>query len=318
MSKYLTYSEAKQVVHTLGLRSHAEWNEYIQCRYPKPMYVNRAGNSISYRPLNIPYEPRKHYTKTNEWISFPDFLGYKPKSETKYWDYQTAKDYAQKHNIKSEIQWYAHHKRYKLKRVPKKVAIHFRKTGDWISWAHFLNHNIVHSTEKANIYLPAIQARKYIHALNLSNKTQYRKWWEDNRPYFLPRSIDVIYGRTGQFSSFDDFLGIGIYSRMQLITVDISVLYIAKIPNTPSNVYEIAIEPKGEIEVITKAKKQQFYLTKIYEYDVNESKQLHQIMRQNCTNWWEGESTHYVVQNIHQLIYELNMIFNRIAPNSLI
>ena len=310
MSKYLTYNDAKQVIHTLKLRSHAEWDAYIKCKCPNPMYVNRSGNIIPYRPDNIPYEPRKYYTKTNEWVSFPDFLGYKSRSEIKYWDYNTTKVYAQKHNIKSEVQWYAHHKRYKLKRVPRKVAIHFKKTGDWISWADFLNHNIVHSTEKVNMYLPAIQARKYIHALNLPNKSQYYKWWENNTPYFLPRGIDIIYGRTGQFSSFDDFLGISTYSRMQLITIDISVLYIAKIPNTPNNIYEIAIEPKGEIEVISKAKNKQFHLIKIYEYDSNEYQQLNQIMKRNCTNWWEGESTHYIVQNIQQLIYELNMIFN--------
>ena len=309
MSKYLSYDDAKLVVKALGLKSHSDWDTYIKCKYPNPMYVNRAGLSVPYRPINIPYEPRKYYTHINEWISFPDFLGYKSRSEIKYWDYETTKIYAQKHNIKSEVQWYTHHKRYNLKRVPRKVAIYFRRTGDWISWADFLNHNIVHSTEKVNIYLPAMQARKYLHALNLSNKTQYQKWWEENKPFFLPRGIDIVYGRTGQFSSFEDFLGIGLLSRMQLITIDISVLYIARIPNTPNNIFEIAIEPKGEIEVMSKARNKDIYLTKVYEYDSNESQQLHQIIRNNCTHWWEGESVHYVVQNIHQLIYELNLIF---------
>jgi len=309
MNKYLTYNDAKQVVKALNLKSHKDWENYVKCRAPNPLFVNQLGVSLPQRPNNIPYEPHRFYTKTNEWISFPDFLGYKAKSEIKYWSYEKSKEYAQKWNIKSEVQWYNHHKKHKLKSIPKKVSNHFKITNEWISWSDFLNHNILHSTEKTKLYLPATQARKYIHALNLPNKQQYNNWWNENKPYFLPRGIDVIYGRTGQFSSFDDFLGISTYSRMQTLVIDISVLYVARIPNTPNNVFEIAVEPKGEIEVINNKR---YILTKLYEYDVNNSIQVKHIINTHCTNWWDGDANQYVVQNIHQLLYELNMILNMI------
>ena len=41
-------------------------------------------------PSNIPRGPKKKYEKTNEWIDWPDFLGYErkkaPRKGTRVWD----------------------------------------------------------------------------------------------------------------------------------------------------------------------------------------------------------------------------------------
>ena len=307
MNKYLTYEEAKAFVKSLGLVSFSDWVKYTQHKEFDYPFINRAGISLPKRPPNIPYEPHKFYTKTNEWISWADFLNY---STTKtYWTYQQAKEYAQHHHIKSERQWYAHHKQHQLNSIPKKISSYFKRTGEWISWPDFLDHHTLHSTEKHNLYLTALQAKKYIHSLNLKNITQYRKWWSKHKPYFLPRCIDVIYRRTNDFTSFNDFLGQDSLSRIEVITQDISVLYVAKIPSAPDNVYEVAINKKGHIDVTTKAQIQKYQVIKIYQYDETNFFDFQQIMNRYCSPWWQGGNNQYAVHNINQLIYELNMLF---------
>ncbi|MFL6425502.1 MAG: hypothetical protein ACJ71R_18190 [Nitrososphaeraceae archaeon] len=57
--KYRPFSNAKQYVQTLGLKSNDEWREY--CKTGK-------------KPSDIPTNPDKVYE--NEWIGWGDWLGY--------------------------------------------------------------------------------------------------------------------------------------------------------------------------------------------------------------------------------------------------
>ena len=61
--RFLPYSEAKRVMHTLNLRSSTEWREFC-----------RAGK----RPDNIPALPHRDYP---DFVSWADFLGYEKKKE---------------------------------------------------------------------------------------------------------------------------------------------------------------------------------------------------------------------------------------------
>jgi len=57
---FLPYNEAKKIIHSVGLKTNAEWKKY----------------SLSdKKPINIPAGPQDYYKKRNEWISWGDFLG---------------------------------------------------------------------------------------------------------------------------------------------------------------------------------------------------------------------------------------------------
>ena len=56
---FLPFVEAKNYIHRLKLKNAKEWREY----------------SINKRPTSIPSNPKEYYSKTNEWISWMDWLG---------------------------------------------------------------------------------------------------------------------------------------------------------------------------------------------------------------------------------------------------
>ena len=71
--QYLTYKDAKEFVHKLKLKSWDEWMLYRKGEYTdKPLL-----------PENIPASPSTVYKKKGKWISWPDYLGYKPKRKKK-------------------------------------------------------------------------------------------------------------------------------------------------------------------------------------------------------------------------------------------
>ena len=44
-----------------------------------------------------------------------------------------------------------------------------------------------------NLYLPYNFAKIFVHSLKLITRDEYYEWWENNRPYFLPRQPDKYY-----------------------------------------------------------------------------------------------------------------------------
>ena len=57
---FLPYKKAKNIIHLVGLKNVIEWRKY---------------SSSSKKPSNIPAGPKDYYDKTNEWVSWSDWLG---------------------------------------------------------------------------------------------------------------------------------------------------------------------------------------------------------------------------------------------------
>jgi hypothetical protein len=60
---FLPYKKARKIIHSVGLKTAAEWREY----------------SKTTKPSNIPSNPKEYYSKTNEWVDWFDWLGNKKK-----------------------------------------------------------------------------------------------------------------------------------------------------------------------------------------------------------------------------------------------
>ena len=69
--KFFTFIEAKTFAISLHLKSKTEWE-----KYRKGKYLNKIQ-----MPNELPTNPARTYK--NEWISWPDFLGYEPKQKKK-------------------------------------------------------------------------------------------------------------------------------------------------------------------------------------------------------------------------------------------
>jgi hypothetical protein len=89
--EYLPFSEAKQYVNMLMIKSVKEWHEYAVIK-----------NKL---PVNIPKYPNIEYSSTKNkegWRSWSDWLGVKPQ---KYRSFKEAREFVRKLNIKTPKDW---------------------------------------------------------------------------------------------------------------------------------------------------------------------------------------------------------------------
>jgi Phage-integrase repeat unit len=88
--KYRPFEEAREFIHSLKLRSQAEWTKY-----------RKSGR----KPRDIPSNPNRTYK--NEWKGFGDWLGTGTIApfEMEFRPFEEARQYVHKLGIKNYIEW---------------------------------------------------------------------------------------------------------------------------------------------------------------------------------------------------------------------
>lgn len=310
-NRFLSYSKARTYVRALKLKSSAEWENWVNNKEDKHgVFINSKGQQLPQRPKNIPVFPNKIYSRKGKWISWSDFLGTPPKKE-KYMPYDQARTFVRSLNLKNHAEWEKWHDKHKPKRIPKKTSVYI-SAGTWVSWSDFLGTWAVNSVIKKKMQFPLMQARAYVHKLHLKTTNEYIAWWKLNRPLTIPLLPGDVYKSQG-FAGMRDFLGTSLYSRMQINTIDVSVLYIAYSPSYPNNVFKIQIDNKGYYSATDSIFQSGCTVVKMFQYSSDNSSALKNIMQRNCTTWWQGTTGEYVVANIYQLLTELDMVFDQVT-----
>lgn len=189
-TQYRSFIDARKYIRTLKLKS-SKWDEY--CNSGK-------------KPNDIPATVRQVYKK--EWISWGDFLGtgnIHP-SKRKYMTYESAKKLVHELKLKNQREWnlYCKSDSYSYD-VPVNPHITFKN--EWTTWGDWLGTGYVHpSTRKYQTYE---SAKKFVHGLNLTNRTEWEKFCDSNeKPDDIPNYPNAVYRKKG-WKDWGDWLGTG-------------------------------------------------------------------------------------------------------------
>lgn len=162
---YPDYETAKAVMSSFNIRTKAEFQEFVKS---------------DLMPKNLPKDVFGFYSTTGTWKSWPDFLGasYVGKKSSLYWDYGTAREYVGSLGLRSRAEWevwvQTHDCPVELPKSPLRV---YRRTGEWISWSHWLSFDHVatnakqpvlmyaHTGEKLSRFASASEAGEVLHLL---------------------------------------------------------------------------------------------------------------------------------------------------------
>jgi hypothetical protein len=188
LSKFKSFSEAKDYVHRIGLKSNQEWRVWAK------------GNS---RPIDIPGSPEKVYS--SEWISWGDWLGTKSVAfkTRKLKSFEDARQYIHAlklKNTKEWSQWASSPNR--PDDIPKTPRSAYEK--EWVDMGDWLGTNTRHQKNKQ--FRSFSDGRKFVRSLNLKSASDWRKWVKTSeRPIDIPVSPHLIYKK--DFVSWGDWLG---------------------------------------------------------------------------------------------------------------
>jgi len=170
--KYLSYPEAKKVMHTLGIRTQMEFKENYK---------------LGKIPKNIHSNPYKYY-KDSGWIGIRDFLGHK--KEDIWLSYGEAKEVVHKLGFKSKKEW-GEYCNYKDK--------------GWVSWGDWLGTNFVYN--KYREYLSIEEAKRIVHKLGFKSPKKWKEYSKtDDKHKKIPADPYSVYKNKG-WISWPDFLG---------------------------------------------------------------------------------------------------------------
>jgi superfamily II DNA or RNA helicase len=205
------FSEAREFVHKLGLKSTDVWREYCQGKI----------NITPTRPLDIPSNPNRAYEDSG-WIGWGDWLGTGniANYNKQYLPFEEARAFVRSLGIKSGSQWEIYCRDgipgmpEKPESIPATADRSYADKG-WQGWGDWLGTGSVANYNKE--YLPFEEARAFVRSLGLKSGSQWGKYCKGEipnlppKPDYIPHSANRTYAKDG-WISMGDWLGTGVVS----------------------------------------------------------------------------------------------------------
>ncbi len=288
--KFVTYEEAREWVSRLKLSSYREW-----LKFSKKRIQRGKDRGLRYKPRVIPANPQTFYK--DEWISDAHFLGH-----VSYLSYEEAHKLALSKTFKNVAEWLSWHRETKTEYVPQQPDVYYK---EWKSWGEFLGTGNISTAQRNKMFRPYPEAKKYIQSQNLLTENDYKEWRVSNNIIDFPAVPEVTY--VDDWEGWPKFLGKTISDKVEGHNLDVSVLAIIQNPTDPGNVYGIKVYKDGKSSVLAKQRTELFRIIKVYKNEIGQQQTIHQIISRNSSPWWDGDNT-FIVQNIHQLLFDLDSI----------
>ena len=182
------FIEARQYVHSLGLKSRTEWSQY-----------HKAGNL----PEDIPTAPQRTYGETG-WTNMGDWLGTGRVADQLrvYRPFNDARAFARSLGLKNQAAWFAF---ARTKEKPDDIPVHPRQTYSdkgWKSYADWLG--IRNRAPNSRNFRPFEKARSYARSLQLKSWSEWRQFCKSGKlPDDIPTSPYRNYRDEGWISMAD-------------------------------------------------------------------------------------------------------------------
>ena len=188
--KFLSFDRAKEIVHSLGLKTQTEWKEY--CKSAK-------------RPKDIPSNPGGTYR--TEWKGWGDWLGTGSIADQykTYRNFNAARSYIRSLGLKSQNEWREFVRSGKKPcDIPSNAPRTYKK--EWKGMGDWLGTGTVASYDKK--FRSFSDARNFAHNTGLKSQSEWRKFCTSGeRPADIPSNPSDIY--RNEWISWGDFLGTG-------------------------------------------------------------------------------------------------------------
>jgi len=179
---FQSFETARAYVHTLQLKSQAEWLEYC-----------KSGQ----KPAEIPAKPARSY-KNKGWVSLGDWLGTGSIANfnRKFLEFDEARNFVRNLGLTGESEWRSYCRDGKKPDFIPTAPDRTYKEQGWISWGDWLGTGRI--ADKKKQFLPYEQARQIIQELKISTRESWRQFLKDeNRPANIPANPDNVYKNKG-------------------------------------------------------------------------------------------------------------------------
>ena len=175
-SLFLSFEEGRIFVRSLNLKNTDEWIKYCKS---------------SNKPNDIPSYPVGVY-KNKGWLSMKDWLGVKIGYDGKYLNFEEAKEFAIKLNLKNQNEWAIYcASGNKPVNIPPHPHLIYKDKG-WLSMGDWLGTGTI--ADRNKVFLPFEEAKKFIQSLNLKSQKEWIEYCKSgNKPDNIPSNPESHY-----------------------------------------------------------------------------------------------------------------------------
>ena len=191
--QFLPFNEARDLVRSLGLKSHKEWIAYCH-----------SGTKTT----GIPIEPHRVY---KEWVGYGDWLGTgKLGRNRKFLAFKQAREFARSLKLKSRREWGAFCRSgRKPENVPAQPNSRYK---EWAGYGDWLGTGNISLHERSCNFRTFRAARAFARALRLRSHTEWIEYCRSGKkPGDIPQQPSQAYKT--QWKGYGDFLGNGNLSK---------------------------------------------------------------------------------------------------------
>lgn len=193
LKKYRPYNEARKFVHSLKIKTQREWQKYAP---------------TANKPIDIPSDPVRVYSKDGSWKTWGDWLGTFRIADSKrnFLPFEEARNFARALKLKNWDEW---NKYSKDKKIPNNIPANpqrIYKDNGWVNSGDWLGTGKIANQFKS--FTNYKNASKYAASLNLKSKTEWRTFLKSGKkPSNIPSIPEEYYKEKG-WISWGDWLGI--------------------------------------------------------------------------------------------------------------
>lgn len=179
----------------------------------------------------------------------------------------------------------------------------------WISFGHFFGTKTISAKKMHANFLPYKEALAYVHSLNLKKTTDWFEYASSGqRPEYIPRNPWDTYKK--QYEGMRVWLGVDLAAAIDIRQDhSIPVLTLYNDPNDLSNIVKYMVFDGGKIQAHKVCKDNRWTMIRMYQYESYNVSEIMDVFRQNSSTVLDRT---LVVNNYHNLLYELDMLLIRI------
>lgn len=200
-------------------------------------------------------------------------------------------------------------------RMPKRPDRAYQT--QWTSWAHFLSSENAFPFIKSR-FLPFEQARSAMHALGFKSYEEYRQSMRDRDDNYdkqvkwgIPLRPDMFYQKHRKWTTWRDFLGYDMTSRLAVKTESPPILAIMKHPRMPNGVYRFQ-RVSGGIVVLQHILSGNG-MSLITAYETHRDFAIASFVNSRTQPSALGDEIDRYAANVNTMIFELDNLFSRVS-----
>lgn len=190
--EFLTYGEAKKIIHRFKIKSQKEWNDFVKTKQ---------------RPTNIPYTPSSTY-KNKGWVSWGDWLGTNRIADSKktFLSFLNARKQVHAMGLKNAKEWFDFCKsNLRPPNIPSAPHLEYKDSG-WKGWGDWLGTNNI---ANKRTFRDFNDAKMFVRQLNLKSSSEWIKYCKSGKkPIDIPQKPYRTYKNNG-WINMGDWLGTG-------------------------------------------------------------------------------------------------------------